>query len=116
AGGPLLWGSGKAEAVRAFAAEQGVDLARSYAYSNGDEDLPFLEAVGHPRPVNPEGKLAHVAAERGWPARTFPSRGRPGLLTMARTAALYGGMFAGIGAGVAVGLVNRSRRQAIDVA
>ena len=116
AGGPLLWGSGKAEAVRAFAAEHGVDLARSYAYSNGDEDLPFLEAVGHPRPVNPEGKLARVAAERGWPARTFPSRGRPGLLTMARTAALYGGMFAGIGAGVAVGLVNRSRRQAIDVA
>jgi HAD superfamily hydrolase (TIGR01490 family) len=41
-GGPPLWRAGKAAAVRAFAAEHGIDLATSYAYSNGDEDVPFL--------------------------------------------------------------------------
>ena len=54
-GGPLLWRAGKAAAVREFAAEHDIDLAESYAYSNGDEDVPFLRTVGRaaggqPRP------------------------------------------------------------------
>jgi HAD superfamily hydrolase (TIGR01490 family) len=116
AGGPLLWGRGKANAVREFAAEHGIDLARSYAYSNGDEDVPFLETVGNPRPVNPDGKLARIAAERGWPARRFQPRGRAGLGNVARTAALYAGMFWGGGAGMTIGLLNGSRRKALDLA
>jgi putative phosphoserine phosphatase/1-acylglycerol-3-phosphate O-acyltransferase len=40
-------GEGKARAVRALADEQGVDLERSFVYSNGDEDAPFLETVGN---------------------------------------------------------------------
>jgi HAD superfamily hydrolase (TIGR01490 family) len=114
--GPLLWGEGKARAVREFAAAHEIDLASSYAYANGDEDVPFLESVGNPRPVNAERKLSRLAAERGWPARDFPSRGRPGPVTVARTLAAYGGMFAGFGAGLGVGLLNRSRRQAVDLA
>jgi HAD superfamily hydrolase (TIGR01490 family) len=116
AGGPLLWRRGKADAVRAFAAEHDIDLSRSYAYSNGDEDVPFLETVGNPRPVNPEGRLARVAAERGWPARRFAARGRPGLGGVARTAALYGGMLWGMGAGMTIGLLNGSRRKGLDMA
>src|SRR4051794_33693596 len=57
-GGPLLWRAGKAEAVRTFAAGHDVDLAQSFAYSNGDEDVPFLRTVGRPRALNPGRELA----------------------------------------------------------
>jgi HAD superfamily hydrolase (TIGR01490 family) len=114
-GGELLWGAGKARAVERFAAEHDIDLTASYAYSNGREDVPFLETVGRPRPVNPDDELARAAAERGWPTRDFPSRGRPGLVQVARTAASYGGIFSSFAVGMGVGLLNGSRRQAIDV-
>src|SRR5438067_4480793 len=52
-GGPLLWRAGKAEAVGAFAAEYDIDLTESYAYSNGDEDVPFLQKVGRPWAAKP---------------------------------------------------------------
>src|ERR1051326_7639972 len=55
-GGPLLWRAGKAAAVRAFAGEHGIDLAQSYAYSNGDEDVPFLRAAGRSRAINQDRK------------------------------------------------------------
>src|SRR5436309_1803116 len=60
--GPILWGPGKAAAVRRFAGEAGIDLEVSYAYGNGGEDVEFLRTVGHPRPVNPKPALAEVAA------------------------------------------------------
>src|SRR5690349_24529791 len=86
-GGPLLWRAGKAAAVRAFAGKHDVDLAESYAYSNGDEDVPFLQTVGRPRAVNPGRELEKVARESGWPVARFRSRGRPGVWDLARTAA-----------------------------
>ena len=51
--GPILWGDAKAQAVRDFAAERGIDLSRSFAYGNGAEDLTYLATVGNPRPLNP---------------------------------------------------------------
>lgn len=113
--GPLLWGEAKARAIRDLAAARDVDLDASFAYSNGYEDLPLLEAVGRPRPLNPEPRLAQEAARRGWPTRSFRGRGRPGLLDVGRTAATYGGMFASFGVGLGLGALNRSRRQAIDL-
>jgi putative phosphoserine phosphatase/1-acylglycerol-3-phosphate O-acyltransferase len=114
--GPVLWGPGKAAAVREFANRAGVDLTRSYAYGNGDEDIDFLQTVGHPRPVNPKRELATLAERQGWPVRRFGSRGRPGLTSVARTAAAYGGMFTAFGAGLGVGLVKNSRRDAVNFA
>ena len=38
--GPVLWGKGKADAVHGFAESKSIDLAESYAYGNGKEDLP----------------------------------------------------------------------------
>ncbi len=75
--GRVAAGEGKAEAAREFAREHDVDLAASYGYANGDEDIPFLEAVGRPRPLNPEGALARHAAKRGWPARRLSGGGAP---------------------------------------
>src|SRR6516164_3638768 len=86
-GGPLLWRAGKAAAVRAFAGEHDIDLAESYAYSNGDEDVPFLQTVGRPRAINPGRELEKAARHYGWPEARFRSRGRPGVCDLARTAA-----------------------------
>ena len=60
---PIIWGPGKARAVQAFSAENGVDLAKSYFYADGDEDVALMYLVGNPRPTNPAGKLEAVAAQ-----------------------------------------------------
>lgn len=65
------YGSLKADAVREIAAREGIDLARSTAYSDSHTDLAFLEAVGHPTAVNPDSKLKKIAAARGWPILEF---------------------------------------------
>jgi HAD superfamily hydrolase (TIGR01490 family) len=67
------YGEGKAEAMRAMAEDEGIDLNASYAYSDSMTDLPMLETVGHPVVVNPDAALAAVAAERGWEVRRFES-------------------------------------------
>jgi HAD superfamily hydrolase (TIGR01490 family) len=67
------YGSGKAEAMREMAEAEGLDLERSYAYSDSITDLPMLEAVGHPVVVNPDAALLAVAEEREWPIRRFES-------------------------------------------
>jgi HAD superfamily hydrolase (TIGR01490 family) len=64
---PIIWGPSKAAAVQRFCANNGVTLADSYFYADGDEDAALMALVGHPRPVNPRPRLAAVSAERGWP-------------------------------------------------
>jgi putative phosphoserine phosphatase/1-acylglycerol-3-phosphate O-acyltransferase len=71
---PTVWGPGKLDAALDFARGYGLDLGESYFYSDGAEDLPLLEAVGRPRPLNPEPQLARTARARGWPMRHFTSR------------------------------------------
>jgi putative phosphoserine phosphatase/1-acylglycerol-3-phosphate O-acyltransferase len=115
--GRPLWGAAKARAVRRFAAENDVDMAASYAYANGDEDVPFLSTVGRPHPVNPGGGLAKTAARRHWPALRFDSgKRRFDPLPAMRTTAMWGGLFASIATGITVGLFNRNKRQGIDLA
>ncbi|MEA3056422.1 MAG: hypothetical protein QOD30_1854 [Actinomycetota bacterium] len=65
------YGPQKAEAVRELAAQMGIDLASSYAYSDSVTDLPMLEAVGHPVAVNPDRPLLRVARERDWEVVRF---------------------------------------------
>jgi len=65
--GEFVWGQGKLAAVREWAAERGVDLAESFAYSDSWYDLPLLSAVGHPTAVNPDPRLLAVALARRWP-------------------------------------------------
>jgi len=114
--GPVLWGKGKAGAVQAFAAEHNLDFDRSYAYGNGEEDLPYLELVGRPRPLNADGGLTKLARERDWSVYRFPPRGRPGPIAVARTGAAIAGLGSAAAAGIGLGLLTRSRRVAANLA
>jgi HAD superfamily hydrolase (TIGR01490 family) len=67
-------GEGKAEALRALAVAQELDLDASTAYSDSYSDVPFLEAVGFPVAVNPDRRLRRIARLRGWPTMAFSSR------------------------------------------
>lgn len=114
--GPILWGEGKAQAVEAFAAEHGIDLASSYAYGNGAEDVPYLETVGRPRPINPDAGLARAAEQRGWPIRRLSRPRRLTPTNVARSVGGIGGLGTGIAAGLGLGLLNQSRATALEVA
>lgn len=68
---PLCYGAGKLYWAQRFAEEQRIDLSQSYFYSDSASDLPVLDVVGHPRPVNPDRLLRRQARRRGWPV--FPA-------------------------------------------
>jgi HAD superfamily hydrolase (TIGR01490 family) len=76
---PLCYGPGKVLQARAWAATAGVELEQSYFYTDSLTDLPMLEAVGHPRVVNPDPRLRRLARRRGWPVEDWDrveTRGR----------------------------------------
>ena len=68
---PICYGAGKVHWARDFAARHDVDLERSYFYTDSHTDLPMLLAVGEPRVVNPDRRLAREAAKRGWAIQRF---------------------------------------------
>ncbi|MEI6406237.1 MAG: HAD-IB family hydrolase [Actinomycetes bacterium] len=69
--GKLLHGKEKALAIKALAGEKNIDLSSSYAYSDSHHDLPLLEAVGHPRAINPDALLQIRAIRDNWPIHEF---------------------------------------------
>jgi len=69
---PVAYGPGKALVAEQFALRNGIDLEQSYFYSDGHEDVPFLERVGHPVAVNPDRRLRRLAERRGWPIESWP--------------------------------------------
>ncbi|WP_354698819.1 hypothetical protein DSM112329_04517 [Paraconexibacter sp. AEG42_29] len=115
--GEPLFGPEKARGLRDLAAAQGLDLASSFAYSNGREDIPFLEAVGHATAIEPDPDLHAEAALRGWPVLRCqkPPSGLPGPKDVARTAAFYGGLLGAMSIGAGVGLISGKRSAMADV-
>jgi HAD superfamily hydrolase (TIGR01490 family) len=75
-GGPFTYREGKAQAVRDLAAERGIDLDASWAYSDSESDLPLLRAVGHPVAVNPDAELGRVARAEAWTTMRYDTLGR----------------------------------------
>ncbi|CAJ1500082.1 HAD-IB family hydrolase/lysophospholipid acyltransferase family protein [[Mycobacterium] burgundiense] len=111
---PILWGPGKANAVQKFAADRGIDLKDSYFYADGDEDVALMYLVGHPRPTNPEGKMAAVARQRGWPILKFTSRGGTGITGTLKTLVGVGSVVPIAAGAIGWGLLTRSRRRGIN--
>jgi putative phosphoserine phosphatase/1-acylglycerol-3-phosphate O-acyltransferase len=88
--GQACFGEGKLDAARRFAERSDIDLDQSYFYTDGHEDLPLLEAVGFPRPTNPDRRLREAARERGWRCRQLALGAAPETGDTARTALLAG--------------------------
>lgn len=66
-GKPVCYGAGKVAHAERWAAENDVDLDRSYFYTDSYSDLPMLERVAEPRVVTPDPRLRRAAIRRGWP-------------------------------------------------
>jgi len=69
---PLV-GESRAAWLRHWAAQQGLDLSRSYAYADSHSDLPLLEAVGKPVAVSPDVTLNRHAKKNRWSIVTWSS-------------------------------------------
>ncbi|MDP2772374.1 MAG: HAD-IB family hydrolase [Nocardioides sp.] len=103
--GDLLHGPAKAEAIKALAAREGLDLAACSAYSDSYNDLPMLSLVGDPIAINPDARLrAHARAE-GWQVRDYRT-GRKA----ARAGLVVGAAAGAVSGTVAAGLALRRRR------
>lgn len=113
---PTCYGEGKLSAARTLADAHGVDLAESYFYTDSDEDLPLLDAVGRPRPTNPNSRLAAVAERRGWPSRTFWTRGTPTPMDVLRTSLAYGSFVSSVLMGLPVAALDGGARRWVNVA
>ncbi|GGR52443.1 hydrolase [Streptomyces netropsis] len=104
--GEPLHGPAKAEAVRALAAAEGLDLSRCAAYSDSANDIPMLSIVGYPYAVNPDSRLRKHARERGWRLRDYRT-GRKAAKVGIPAAAAAGALAGGAAAAVAL---HRRRR------
>jgi len=62
----LILGEVKAEAARRMAVEHGVDLSRSVAFGDSDQDAATLGLVGLPIALNPSPRMKSICGERGW--------------------------------------------------
>jgi putative phosphoserine phosphatase/1-acylglycerol-3-phosphate O-acyltransferase len=111
---PVVWGPTKASGVQRFAAEHDIDMASSYFYADGDEDLSLMRLVGHPRPTNPGPRLTKVAVRRGWPIMRYRSRGSGGALGVARRLASVTSLGPLAAVALGVGLARHNTRAGIN--
>jgi putative phosphoserine phosphatase/1-acylglycerol-3-phosphate O-acyltransferase len=111
------WGEGKQTAVTEFARREKIPLKNCHAYANGNEDVPFLDAVGFPHPINPGSDLARHAAASGWRVVRFKTkRSQYHPMALVRTTGVFGGFAAAVGAGVVVGVLTNDSRGGVDLA
>lgn len=104
--GQPMHGQAKAEAVRALAAAEGLDLTRCSAYSDSANDIPMLSLVGNPCAINPDKALRAHARKHGWRVRDYRT-GRKAARVAVPVAAAAGAI---AGAGVAGVAVTRRLR------
>ncbi|WP_159611951.1 HAD family phosphatase [Glutamicibacter sp. JC586] len=90
---PILHAAEKAQAVRSLAKARGISLSRSWAYSDSYNDVPLLEAVGHPVCINPDARLRAYAKRRGWQVYDFRTGQRAAKLSL-RAAGVFGALWA----------------------
>jgi HAD superfamily hydrolase (TIGR01490 family) len=68
---PICFEEGKIYWLQQFIDEHGIDLAKSYFYTDSITDLPLMDLVGHPVAANPDPLLYRAAVRRHWPVRFF---------------------------------------------
>ena len=70
---PICFEEGKIYWLQQLVEEQGIDLAKSWFYTDSITDVPLMDIVGHPVAANPDPLLYRVAVRRRWPIRFFES-------------------------------------------
>lgn len=106
---PACWGEGKVAAVDAVVKQCGLDLSRSYFYSDSEDDLLALQHVGLPRVVNPSERLQTIASESGWPVQIFARMGKPTLIENVKSLGVYGSLIGSYLGGLGVWKANGSK-------
>ncbi|MEU6403737.1 HAD-IB family hydrolase [Streptomyces sp. NPDC046985] len=104
--GEPLHGPAKAEALRALAVAERLDLSRCAAYSDSHNDIPMLSLVGHPYAINPDAKLRRHARDMDWRLRDYRT-GRKAAKVGIPAAAGVGAVAGGTAAAIAL---HRRRR------
>lgn len=111
---PICFGPGKVTAAETLVEDFGVDLDKSYFYSDSMDDIALLERVGNPRPLNPSPRLRSIAEKRGWPVRRFGSRGQPMPTDILRSAMLPVSLLGSALAGLPIWALTGSKRDALN--
>ncbi len=111
---PACWGEGKSHAALQLADQHKLDLTQSFFYTDSIEDLPLLEIVGHPRPLNPDTKLSAIAFKNDWPIYRFYDEERPGLTNWVRTGLALASLFPAILSGIATGSLSLSWKEGVN--
>ena len=70
--GEPTFSEGKVRAVKNWCSENNLKIEESIFYSDSINDLPLLEAVEFPKPVNPDLKLEAISNEKGWDVIYLP--------------------------------------------
>ena len=107
--GLFIYGNEKAVAIRRLAEQEGLDLAKCYAYSDSASDLPMLRVVGHPVAVNPDSTLARAARDERWEVLRFDRLGR----RLKAVVGLIGAAVAGGVGSAAIAARGRRRRKLV---
>ncbi len=111
---PACWGEGKAHAARELTEKFNLDLTKSYFYTDSAEDLPLLEIVGNPRPMNPDTKLAALAFKNGWPVTRLNDQKRITKTDMVRTGLAAGSLLPATLRGIMNGLMSMSWNEGVN--
>ncbi len=102
--GEILHGEAKAEAVRALAEQEGLELSACSAYSDSSNDIPLLSLGGQPCAINPDAALRAHAREHGWRVRDYRTGRRAATVGLPAAAGL------GAAAGAVAAVLSARRR------
>ncbi len=111
---PVCWGEGKAQAARTLANDLGLDLSKSFFYTDSIEDRPLLDIVGHPHALNPDRDLSALAFANDWPVTRFNDEVRPGIANFLRTGLAFGTLLPAAISGVVSGTTTLSWREGVN--
>ena len=111
---PACWGDGKAYAAKQLVEQFNLDLSKSYFYTDSAEDMPLMEIVGNPRPMNPDTKLSAIAYKNDWPVYRFNDEERPKAESFARTGLALASLVPAVLTAVTDGAKNMSWKDGVN--
>jgi len=111
---PACWGEGKSHAALELVEKHNLDLSKSYFYTDSVADLPLLEIVGNPRPLNPDQELSAISFQNDWPIARFYNEPRPGFSSLVRAGLAFGTLIPAAITGMFSGAITLSWKDGIN--